>query len=50
MKSELSFPPHADLHDPGPSYTSRVVGPVTSIPEDAPVLPLRVREKLRCKK
>lgn len=48
MKSELnSFPNHADVDDPGPSYTLRVAGPVKSIPEDAPFLPIRMRVKLK---
>ena len=48
MKSEFSsFPIHADVDDPGPSYTLRVAGPVKSIPEDAPFLPIRMRDKLK---
>ena len=48
MKSEFnSFPNYADVDDPGPSYILRVAGPVKPIPEDAPFLPIRMREKLK---
>ena len=46
MKSEFSsFPIHADVDDPEPSYTLRVAGPVKTISEDAPFLPISQRVK-----
>ena len=46
MKSEFtSFPVHAGVDHPEPSYTLRVAGPVKSIPEEAPCLPILMREK-----
>lgn len=40
-----SFPVGPDVEDPGPSFTHHVVGPVNPLPEQAPFLPIRVREK-----